>query len=56
MLRIDDPERSAEIAKEVDDGRSPTRRHETKTSTEKAFSQGFANQVGNIGKIVMSRC
>ncbi len=53
MLRIDDPERSAQIAEEVDRlfANSPA---ETKTSTEKAFSQGFANQVGNIGKIVMS--
>ncbi len=53
VLRIEDPERSAEIAKEVDRlfANSPA---ETKTSTEKAFSQGFANQVGNIGKIVMS--
>ena len=53
MLKIEDPERSAEIAKEVDAlfANSPA---ETKTSTEKAFSQGFANQVGNIGKIVVS--
>ncbi len=53
MLRIDEPERSAEVAKEVDQlfANSPA---ETKTSTEKAFSQGFANQVGNIGKIVVS--
>ncbi len=53
MLRIDDPERSAQIAEEVDKlfANSPA---ETKTSTEKAFSQGFANQVGNIGKIVVS--
>ncbi len=53
MLRIDEPERSAEVAKEVDRlfANSPA---ETKTSTEKAFAQGFANQVGNIGKIVIS--
>jgi putative ABC transport system permease protein len=53
MLRIDDPERSAVIAEEVDKlfANSPA---ETKTTTEKAFSQGFANQVGNIGKIVVS--
>ncbi len=52
-LRIDDPERSAQIAKQVDRlfANSPA---ETKTSTEKAFAQGFANQVGNIGKIVVS--
>ncbi len=52
-LHIDDPERSAQIAEEVDKlfANSPA---ETKTSTEKAFAQGFANQVGNIGKIVVS--
>ena len=53
VLRIDEPERSAQVAEEVDQlfANSPA---ETKTSTEKAFSQGFANQVGNIGKIVVS--
>ncbi len=53
MLKIDDPERSAEIAEEVDAlfANSPA---ETETSTEKAFAQGFANQIGNIGKIVIS--
>ncbi len=53
VLRIEDPERSAEIAKEVDRlfANSPA---ETTTTTEKAFNQGFANQVGNIGKIVIS--
>lgn len=53
MLQIEEPDRSAEIAKQVDAifANSPA---ETKTSTEKAFSQGFANQVGNIGRIVMS--
>lgn len=53
MLKIDEPDRSAQIAEEVDTlfANSPA---ETKTSTEKAFSQGFANQIGNIGKIVTS--
>ncbi len=53
MLQIEEPDRSAEVAKQVDAlfANSPA---ETKTSTEKAFSQGFANQIGNIGKIVMS--
>jgi putative ABC transport system permease protein len=51
MLRIADPERSAQIALEVDQrfANSPA---ETKTSTEKAFAQGFANQMGDIGQIV----
>ena len=49
--RVDDPERSAEIAQRIDDtfANSP---FETKTSTEKAFAQAFANQVGNIGAIL----
>lgn len=51
VLRIRDPERSALLADEVDRlfANSPA---ETKTSTEKAFAQGFANQIGDIGKIV----
>ncbi len=49
--RIADPDRSAEIAARIDAlfANSST---ETKTSTEKAFVQGFANQMGNIGAIV----
>lgn len=47
VIRIADPAQSAAIAKQVDDmfANSPA---ETKTDTEKAFVQGFANQVGNI--------
>jgi putative ABC transport system permease protein len=50
-MRINDTSRSAEIARTVDAlfANSST---ETKTSTEKAFVQGFANQMGNIGAIV----
>jgi len=33
---------------------SPIRLAETKTSTEKAFLQGFVNQVGNIKAIIVS--
>lgn len=51
VIRVSDPDRSAEIAEEIDAlfANSPA---ETKTSTEKAFAQGFANQMGNIGAIV----
>lgn len=51
VMRIKDTDRSAEIARTVDAlfANSST---ETKTSTEKAFVQGFANQMGNIGAIV----
>jgi putative ABC transport system permease protein len=51
VLRIDDPDRAPEIAAKVDAmfANSST---ETKTATEKAFIQGFANQLGNIGKLI----
>lgn len=49
--RIADPKRSAGVAQAIDDqfANSPA---ETKTSTEQAFAQGFANQVGDIGAII----
>lgn len=52
-IRIADPKRAAEIAGRVDSlfANSPA---ETKTETEKAFVEGFANQVGNIGMIIRS--
>jgi putative ABC transport system permease protein len=51
VVKIADPARAADVAKRVDAlfENSPA---ETKTSTEKAFAQSFANQVGNIGAIV----
>lgn len=51
VVRMADPARSAEIARVIDDmfANSST---ETKTSTEEAFIQGFANQMGNIGKLL----
>ncbi len=51
VLRVADPARSAEIAHRVDAlfANSP---YETKTATEKAFVQSFANQVGDIGAIL----
>ena len=50
-IRIADPKRAGEISKRIDAlfANSP---YETKTSTEKAFAQSFANQIGNIGAIV----
>ena len=50
-IRIADPNRADEIAKRIDAlfANSP---YETKTSTEKAFAQSFANQIGNISAIV----
>ena len=51
VIRLNDPNQAVEIAKRVDAlfANSST---ETKTSTEKAFAQGWANQMGNIGAIV----
>jgi putative ABC transport system permease protein len=49
--RIADPERAAEVARAIDDTFANSS-YETKTSTEKAFAQAFANQVGDIGSIL----
>lgn len=51
IIRIDDPHRAAEIAERIDNtfANSP---YETKTSTEKAFVQAFAKQIGDIGTII----
>jgi putative ABC transport system permease protein len=53
MVRVQDPDRAAEIAKTIDNtfANSP---YETKAETEKAFVQGFAKQVGNVGKIMIA--
>ncbi|MFQ5525965.1 MAG: ABC transporter permease [Thermoanaerobaculia bacterium] len=52
-VRIEDPERTAEIAAAIDDefANSPA---ETKAEPEGAFVQGFANQVGNIAKMLIA--
>jgi putative ABC transport system permease protein len=51
VVKVADPDRSAQIAEAIDAlfANSAT---ETKTSTEKAFIQSFANQMGNIGKLL----
>jgi putative ABC transport system permease protein len=51
MIRIDDPTNSAAIAQRID-ANFANSAYETETSTEKAFMQGFANQIGNIGAIL----
>ena len=51
IIRIDDPARATDIAGTVD-ARFANSPAETKTSTEQAFAQGFADQIGNIGAIV----
>jgi len=50
-IRIDDPARAAVIAQSID-REFENSAAETKTSTEKAFVQAFANQVGDIGAII----
>jgi putative ABC transport system permease protein len=51
ILRISDPAQAAQVGSRVDAlfANSPA---ETKTQTEKAFAQSFADQVGNVGAIV----
>ncbi len=51
VVRVQDPARSADLARTIDAmfANSST---ETKTATEKAFIQGFANQMGNIGALL----
>jgi putative ABC transport system permease protein len=51
ILSVSDPAQAQQVARAVDAlfANSST---ETKTSTERAFIQGFANQMGNIAKIV----
>jgi putative ABC transport system permease protein len=53
VVRIGDPSRAAEIAARLD-AQFANSSAETKTSTEKAFLQGFVNQVGNIKAIIIS--
>jgi putative ABC transport system permease protein len=51
ILRVADPATAADVARRVDGlfANSPS---ETKTSTEKAFVQAFANQIGDIGALI----
>jgi putative ABC transport system permease protein len=51
ILRVKDPARAVQVASAIDAtfSNSPA---ETKTETEGAFAQGFANQMGDIGAIV----
>lgn len=52
VVRIDDPENAAAIAKGIDSGFANSF-YETETTTEKAFVKSFADQIGNIGKIML---
>ncbi len=52
-VRVDDPERVADVAKAIDNefANSP---YETKAEPEGAFAQGFVQQVGDIGTILVA--
>ena len=52
-VRVADPERAAEIAAAIDAEFANSPR-ETKAEPEGAFLKGFANQVGDVGFIMMS--
>jgi putative ABC transport system permease protein len=53
VIKIDDPSRAAELATRLD-AQFANSSAETKTSTEKAFLQGFMNQVGNIKEMIIA--
>jgi len=51
IIRIAHPDQAPQIADRID-AMFANSDYETKTSTEKAFMQGFAKQVGDIGAII----
>jgi putative ABC transport system permease protein len=52
-IKIDNASRAAEIAAKLD-AQFANSSAETKTSTEKAFLQGFVNQIGDVGAIMVA--
>ena len=52
-VRVKDPDRAAEIAKAIDNEFANSA-SETKAEPEGAFAQGFAQQVGDIGTILIA--
>lgn len=52
-VRVEDPDHASEIAQRIDQefANSPA---ETKAEPEGAFVQGFANQIGNVGLIMIA--
>jgi putative ABC transport system permease protein len=53
VIRVEDPQQAAQIAQRID-AQFANSAFETKTSTEKAFVQGFAKQIGDIGAIMVA--
>lgn len=52
-VKVDNPDESEEVAKRIDE-LFENSADETKTATEKAFTKQFLEQIGNIGKILVS--
>jgi putative ABC transport system permease protein len=52
-VRVADPDRATEVAKAIDEEFANSA-YETKAEPEGAFAQGFAQQVGDIGKILIA--
>jgi putative ABC transport system permease protein len=53
LIRVADPSHAGELAEALD-ARFANSAHETKTATEKAFLQAWANQIGDIGSIMIA--
>jgi putative ABC transport system permease protein len=53
VVKIDDPSRSVELAQRFDEMFANSD-YETKTTTEKGFVEAFANQIGDIGRIMIA--
>lgn len=53
VIRVMDPDQSEAVARRLD-GQFANSSNETRTVPEKAFMQGFLNQIGNIGAIFKS--
>jgi putative ABC transport system permease protein len=53
IIRISDPAHAADVAARID-RQFENSQAETKTNTEKAFAQSFANQIGDIGSIMIA--
>ena len=51
VVEVDDPARAVEVANAID-ARFANSPNETKTTTEKAFMQSFAKQIGDTGAIL----
>jgi putative ABC transport system permease protein len=52
LIRVQDPSRAAELAKALDE-KFTNSTYETKTATEAAMLQSWANQVGDVGKMLI---